>query len=573
MLILGLGGFLHDPAVALVENGKILLAVDSEKVTRHKQEVSFFPYEAVELALDTTKRSFGAIDKIAFNWSTGPNEICRYLQLIARHVVHGIDPRAILGAFAGISASTSPLAFLRLQEDAIPPVVPVRHHLAHVASSYLVSGFDDAVTIVVDGAGELECTSVWRCRDGQISKLWSMDLPFDSLGHVYTMATVHLGFRMLSDEYKVMGLAPFGERREAAESFFQRLIRLLPDGRYEVDKRLVGNAFGSGYRFPPGTVDQVCPPRGFGEPVLSAHADFARSLQARLEETLLHVARHAKKATGAKRLCLAGGVAMNAVANGRLALEAGFDETFVPPAAHDGGTPLGAALWLSFLAGFKPESQLQSACLGPSYDSAAVIAALDKARVPYRRVADPAQEAARWLANGNVIGWFQGAAEFGPRALGARSILADPRQPEMRDRINARIKGREAFRPFAPSVLAEEMNRYFDGISHSPFMTAVFSVRSAVRHEIQAAVHVDGTARPQSVSASALPLYHRLISAFCLLTGVPAVLNTSFNLSGEPIVLTPSDALRTFFSSGLDVLVLDQFVVTKPGLNSVPASL
>jgi carbamoyltransferase len=447
----------------------------------------------------------------------------------------------------------------------IPAIRRVRHHLAHLASTFLYSTFDEAAVAVIDAAGELDCTTTYRCAGRTIRRLSAMTLPTNSLGSIYMMATRQLGYRLIGDEYKVMGLAPFGEPDPVFRQFFEELVVLEDDGRYRVNRRLAGAVARNGCQFPDAVARRLGGQHTGGpEEFTDAHKSFARELQRRIEEAILHVVRHLRKTSGCRHLCLAGGVALNSVANGKLKAESGFADIFVPPAPHDAGTSLGAAAYLHYYEdGLARPEPLKHAYLGQSFGDDAIEAEIRRCRLAACRLSDPAREAARRLVQGQVIGWFQGASEFGPRALGNRSILADPRTPQMKDKVNSRIKEREAYRPFAPSVLEEAAEKYFPGIGESPYMLFVVSVSDKARAEIPAVVHVDGTARPQTVSARVNPLYHRLISYFAEATGVPAVLNTSFNVAGEPIVNTPAEAIRCFFGSGLDALFMGPFLLEK----------
>jgi carbamoyltransferase len=564
MRILGVGGLNHDPSVALIDGSKIALAIESEKVTRHKHEVSVCPEEAIRLVLRQTGIDLSEVDVMTTNWDARPLANWLYLKQVLRFVRSNCYPWYLLPMFAGIAGSHHKASFLRLQEDRLPPIVPIQHHLAHLGSCYTLSDFEEAAVAIIDGSGEVECTSLYHCRGSSVQKLYSMDLPLDSLGHIYTMATIHLGYRMLGDEYKVMGLAAYGEPRKKFTDFFADLIQLLPEGRYRVNGKLAGNYMASGYKFPLHVRSLIGPPRPADADMTREHEDFAYALQARLEEAVVHVIRHLRKVTGSRNLCLAGGVALNSVANGKIREQVDFENIFIQPAAHDAGTALGAAAYYQYhvLKGDRPDP-MTSAYLGPAYGDEHIEAELGRTQARYRRVDDVAGAAAQLIAEGRIIGWFQGAAEFGPRALGARSILADPRQGDMKDRVNKMIKEREGYRPFAPSVLVEEMSTYFDLLTESPYMLMIAKVKPERRAEIPAVVHVDGTARPQSVSRHQNATYYDLISRFRERTGVPVVLNTSFNVAGEPIVLKPADALRCFYGSGLDALVIGSYVLEK----------
>jgi carbamoyltransferase len=371
---------------------------------------------------------------------------------------------------------------------------------------------------------------------------------------------------LIGDEYKVMGLASFGEGYRPFREFFEQLIVLRPDGGYRVDPKLAGPISLNGCQFPKEVTARLGGRRSESDGFDAVHKSFAYELQRRIEETILHVTRHLRKQTGVAKLCMAGGVALNSVANGKVRESSGFDEVFIPPVPHDAGTSLGAATYLHYYRFLQDRpAPLTHAYLGPSFDDAQIKRELDRCCQRYETLDDPPATAADLLCRGRVIGWFQGATEYGPRALGNRSILADPRRAEMQQRVNALIKERESYRPFAPSVLEDDAARYFPSLPSSPYMLFVVDVSEKARIEIPAVVHVNGTARPHTVSRSTNPRFYALIDAFRERTGVPAVLNTSFNVAGEPIVNTPADAIRCFNGSGLEALVIGSYLLLKQG--------
>jgi carbamoyltransferase len=443
------------------------------------------------------------------------------------------------------------------------------HHLSHAASCFLVSPFSEAAILTIDGVGEWATTSIGAGRKNSIQILEEIYFPH-SLGLLYSVFTAFLGFEVNEGEYKVMGMAPFGRPRFLEE--VRRLIKFHSDGSFELDLsyfsfhhsietaynrkflQLFGNARSPGDGFDP------------GDPASQRYADIAASIQTVIEEAVLRLARRARERTGLNRLCLAGGVALNSVANGRLLREAGFGDIYIQPAAGDSGGALGAALYAWHMVQNRPRGTvLERADLGEAWPDAA--SWLDRAGVAYRRFADDRliDHASAMLASGKVIGWFQGRFEWGPRSLGQRSILADPRKAEMRDRVNRAVKFRESFRPFAPSVVVERAEEYFDLPDAYParFMLYVVPVRQRQRSALEAITHVDGTARPQAVHQACHPLYHSLLDAFGERAGIPVLLNTSFNLRGEPIVASPSDALSTFQRSDMDALIVNDCLVER----------
>jgi carbamoyltransferase len=520
---------------------------------------------AIRAVLEVSNLQLSDIDVIATNYSAGPLANRCYLPHVLRMLCSGSFDLGIVANAIIIAGSHNRRMFGQLSERKLPPIANVRHHRAHLAASFLGSDAEEAAVAVIDAAGELECTSLWHCAGRSVRKIASMDLPADSLGSVYMLSTRHLGYEMLGDEYKVMGLSAYGHHNRRYREFFTRLIRLEERGRYRVDPALIGRVFDNGWKYPTGTVSLLGPERSPASAINQEHADFAFELQRRIEEAVLHVVRHLKRVTKARHLCLSGGVALNCVANGRILAESGFETVFVPPAPHDSGTSLGAALHHHYydLGGERP-APLSRAYLGPSFSDADIERELRRVKTRFLRLENAPQSAARAIAQGYVIGWFQGATEFGPRALGNRSILADPRQADMKDVVNRLIKERENYRPFAPAILEQEAPCYFERIRRSPWMLFVDSVRPERRSAIPAVVHANGTARPQTVSIADNQPFHALISHFRELTGIPLVLNTSFNVGGEPIVNTPTEAVRCFHGSGLDVLIMGSFWLSKP---------
>jgi carbamoyltransferase len=568
--LLGVGGLLHDPSAALLVNEVLVAAIENEKVTRHHREISTMPIEAIKAVLAHSRKTLSDIDLLVTNWDAHPLSHFGYLPTIYRHLIKGTDPRPSLAILFALAASHSPTTFrLQLRQTEIPPVVRVKHHLAHVGLSFTLSPFEEAAVAIIDGASETAATSLFHAAGRRIKQLATYQLPYDSLGNIFAMCTQHLGFRMLGDEHKVMALAAFGERHPRFEAFFDRLIREREEGGYWIDRKLVGAYLKNGYAFPRAALDGLIPPRRCDEPLGAIHYAFARAMQQRLGDVVVGMISALRRRTGSSRLCLGGGVAMNSVINGRIASETGFDTVYIPPAAHDGGTSAGAAAYYGYhILGLDRPSPLDSPFLGPAYPDSAIEQILRRSVSHFRRVQDPPLDAAVLLAMGEIIAWFQGPAEFGPRALGNRSLLADPRDEQMRVRLSEMVKERESFRPLAPAVLAEHYSNFFPTMSPNPYMTMVGKASLAAKSAIAAAIHVDGSSRPQYVDVKRYPLFHALISRFYTITGVPALLNTSFNLSGEPIVLSPSDALRTFYTSSLTHMFIGPFHISKTATNS-----
>ncbi len=434
------------------------------------------------------------------------------------------------------------------------PIHYINHHEAHALSSYLMSDFDEACVLVIDGRGAWEATTLWHARGNELRLLEEYKYP-NSLGVFYAGITSMLGFTPFSDEWKVMGLASYGE-----PTYDLSPLLRSGDGRYHVE----------GWRFF-GRNDQddrrlaeIVGPRRRDEELDTKHQNLARSAQQACEEAMMELLKRVTKLTGCRNLCLAGGVALNSKANGELLRSGLIDHVYIQPAAGDDGTAIGAAYGVYQRLGMPlPRRPVGHTYLGASFSNDAIEKVLKVYKLPYVREANAPRRAAELLAQNRLIGWFQGRMEFGPRALGNRSILADPRYAENRDRVNDAVKFRENWRPFAPSVLIERAPEYFEDFYPSPYMILTFWANKEKAHEIPAVVHVDGSARVQSVERSVNPRYYDLIEEFGRLTGVPVVLNTSFNLKGDPIVCTPKDAIQTFYTSGLDDLIIGDFVVSK----------
>lgn len=567
MLVLGLSN-MRDAAAALVQGGHILAAAEEERFVRIKH-VTALPVQAMAWCLRQAGIGPGGVDAIAVPW--------KYWML-------GRRARLALGAMLRSPAlfrvkgrrsverlrqEWAELAFLsrRLRRHfgpCFPRPVFLDHHLCHAASAFLVSPFERAAVLVADGASEAHTTLLAVGEGRQIHVLQRTPLPH-SLGQFYAAMTAYLGFTPDQDEYIVMGLAAYGEPR-FADVLRRRVLRLEPDGQFSLDTRLLDFHLARVGLFAPELERLLGSHRKPGEEIRQQHRDVAASAQLVLEDALLHLGRHLKRLTGADNLCLAGGVAFNCVANSRLKDELGFRQVFVQPAAGDAGAALGAALWLANRRdeAFRREPMVH-AYLGPSFSEEHCRRALARAGLSGQRLSDDAlsKRMADELANGRLVFWFQDRMEWGPRALGNRSLLADPRREDMRELINAKVKFREPFRPFAPAVLEECAADYFDAAGPSPFMQYTFRVRPAAKGVLPAVTHVDGTARIQTVDRQSNPKFRLLLEAFGRKTGVPVLLNTSFNVR-EPIVCTPEEAIRCFLRTQVDWLVLGNLLVGRP---------
>jgi carbamoyltransferase len=557
MLILGFNST-HDASAALVRDGAVVGAVEEERLSRRKHHYGF-PERALDELLRAAGARFEDLDHAAFYWNPRRG-LVRFGLHVLRHLPGSL---AYFRRQPGIFRDF--LALPRLLRDRYGfrgRFHFVDHHLAHAASAYYLSGFDDAAILTVDGTGEWTTTFLARGQGDAIVPLEEVRYPH-SLGKVYEALTQYLGFRPLSGEGKVMGLASYG--RPSYREAFERILPRNGHWDFRVDTGFFRYQLGNDVKYSDRLVELLGPPRAPESAIEPRHQDIAASLQERIEEEALRLAAHLHRRAPSRNLCLAGGVALNCVMNGRLLRESGFREVFVCPAAGDAGSALGAALEVHRrVAGRAPRATLARTDLGPAFGEEECAAALRAAGVPFTRERDVTARTAELLAGGRVVGWFQGRMEYGPRALGQRSILADPRDPAMKDTVNLRVKRREGFRPFAPAVPLEDADRFFEDARPSPFMLFAFRVRPEARALLGAVTHVDGTARVQTVDAREHPRFHRLLRAFGARTGVPVLLNTSMNVRGEPLVCRPEEAVACFLGTELDALVLGDLVAVKP---------
>jgi carbamoyltransferase len=590
--ILGISAFYHDSAACLLVGDRIVAAAQEERFTRVKGDARF-PRQAIESCLAHAGIVSGELEAVVFY----EKPLLKFERLFETYLE--IAPRG-LQSFrrAGPLWMKERLYIEREIRAGLGgyrgKLLYSEHHESHAASAYYPSPFDEAAILTIDGVGEWATATIGVGRGSELEILEEMRFP-DSLGLLYSAFTYHTGFKVNSGEYKLMGLAPFGQPRYV-DRIYSDVVKLCDDGSFTLDQRFFD--YRGGLRMTTRNFDRLFdgPPRRPEGPITQRDMDLARSVQAVCEDIVLRMARHTHRITGLDKLCLAGGVALNAVANGRLLREGPFREIWIQPAAGDAGGAIGAAYvachkYFGRSRGPRDGADaMQGALLGPEYHPDDVRKALDGSGARYEGL-DPssaADRAAEFIADGKVVGWFQGRMEFGPRALGARSILADARDPEMQSRLNRKIKFREGFRPFAPSVLSERTTDYFELEAESPYMTLVAPVAvsrrrasesaattglsrvNEVRSEIPAVTHLDYSARVQTVSRSQNPLFHALISSFAERTGCPLVVNTSFNVRGEPIVCTPSDALACFARTAIDALIIGPFMVRRA---AQPASL
>jgi carbamoyltransferase len=549
-----------DAAAALVVDGVVVAAAPEERFNRKKQ-TGDFPVQAISYCLREAGITIDDIDEIAHCFDYAPfGEIFGLDATSTKLYEQVFSKRALLEQigrhYPGFDARR---------------VHQVSHHLSHAASAYFTSGWDDCLVVVLDAMGETQSGSIFRGNGGQLDKLREISAN-DSLGVLYSLVTYHLGFDFNSDEYKIMGLAPYGDARQF-EGVFRRMLECRPDGTVRVPILRLNRTRDERENYlqtREWLSRNLTPPREPGAEITQVHKDVAASLQDALNRAILHICGHFGAATGLRKLAMAGGVALNCSANGKLTRSGLFDEIYVQPAAGDDGAALGAALHRASLIGEVTNTRFPAPYLGPGYTSREVDETLTafSGRIKVTRIGslkETCAQAAQMIHEGKVVAWYRGKMEFGPRALGNRSILADPSNPDMRDRINAMVKKREAFRPFAPAVSIEEVDRWFDvpPMTALPYMIATVNVREHYRATLPAITHVDGSARVQTVAQQDNGPFHMLLKAVGQATGREVVLNTSFNVKGQPIVNTPREAVETFLNTGIDCVFIDDNLVIR----------
>ncbi|HEY2823647.1 MAG TPA: carbamoyltransferase C-terminal domain-containing protein [Candidatus Acidoferrum sp.] len=552
----------HDSAAVLLVDGEVVAGAAEERFSR-KKHTGDFPIGAIEYCLEAAGLKIGDIDEIAHGFDYSPYRVAFMLDKTSAKQFDEVFSREKL------------LEEVKQHLPAFPAdkVHQVNHHLAHAASAFYTSGWDECLIVVLDGMGEAHSVTAYRAKGNQIDKLAEITAK-DSIGILYSVITLHLGFDFNSDEYKIMGLAPYGDPSRYRH-FFEQAVELLPNGTIKIpilrlnEQRDDRETYGATRRY---LEEHLIPKRTPDSEIIDDHRDVAAALQECLDKVMLHICGHFGKTTGLRKLAMAGGVALNCTANGRLLQSGIFDDIYVQPAAGDDGTALGAALWRGSRNGGVQNRRSPV----PFYGPAATQSEIDKAiaetgnRVEVTRfgsLADACAEAAKLIKDGRVLGWYRGRMEFGPRALGHRSILADPGHAEMRDRINAMVKMREAFRPFAPAVSLEQVQDWFEvprGFE-LPYMIMTADVRPQFRAQLPAITHVNGSARVQTVSPKDNLEFHTLLKAVGKLTGREMLLNTSFNVKGQPIVNTPREAIDTFLGTGIEFLFLENTLLRRAG--------
>lgn len=594
MDILGISAYYHDSAACLVRDGEIISAAQEERFTRKKHDARF-PRQAIQYCLSEAAIDVEHLDFVTFY----DKPFVKFERLLETYIAN--SPKGFRSFLSAMPVWLKEKLYLKsllkselkqvdgCLKNRLPQLLFAEHHQSHAASAFFPSPFEEAAVLCMDGVGEWATTTVWRGEENRLDPMWQIDFPH-SLGLLYSAFTYFTGFKVNSGEYKLMGLAPYGEPK------YERLIRdnlidIKPDGTFRLQMAYFDYA--TGLRM---TNDRFAdlfgrPPRKPEAPLTQQEMDIAASVQVVTEDVVLRIARTLYDETGSINLCLAGGVALNCVANGRLQRESPFENLWIQPAAGDAGGALGCALATWYQYAEKPRrvngrsDQMQGAYLGPRFSENEMITELAQVGAVYKRLDDgPLFEClAEFLDQGKIVGWFQGRMEFGPRALGGRSILGDPRNPEMQSVMNLKIKYRESFRPFAPAVLAESVSDYFTQERDSPYMLIVADVKhqrrrpisdedqnlfgidqlKLVRSDIPAVTHVDYSARVQTVHRDTNPRFHKLLEVFKDQTGCPTLVNTSFNVRGEPIVCTPTDAYRCFMRTEMDYLVLENFLLEK----------
>ncbi|MEB3308756.1 MAG: carbamoyltransferase [Snowella sp.] len=591
--ILGISAYYHDSAAALICDGQIVAAAQEERFTRKKHDARF-PKNAILYTLKEAGISLRKLDYIVFY----EKPLLTFDRLLETYLAYA--PRGLQSFISAMSVWLQEKLYLKTvikkaladlgkcRPKNLPPLLFGEHHQSHAASAFFPSPFERSAVLCMDGVGEWATTSLWFGEGNQLTPQWEIDFPH-SLGLLYSAFTYYTGFKVNSGEYKLMGLAPYGEPKYV-DVILNNLLDLKDDGTFRLNMKYFN--YTTGLTMTNGAFDRLfgAPPRKPEGELTQREMDIAASIQQVTEEIVLRLANTAHRELGVDNLCLAGGVALNCVANGRLLREGKFKDIWIQPAAGDAGGAIGAALsaWYQHLGNpryINDKDGMRGSYLGPQFSPAAIQQYLDDVRAVYHRFDESNlfSEVAKILAQGNVVGWFQGRMEFGPRALGDRSIIGDPRNEKMQSVMNLKIKYRESFRPFAPSVLAERVADYFELAHESPYMLLVADVKKDLRIEmteeqqqlfgieklnvprsqLPAITHVDYSARVQTVHPETNPRYYQLIKEFESLTGCGVLVNTSFNVRGEPIVCTPEDAYRCFMRTEMDYLVLENYVLAK----------
>lgn len=574
MYILGINAYHADSSAAIFKDGEMIAATEEERFTRIKHWAGF-PTQAIRFCLKEAGITLAALDHITIG-RDAKAKLFNKMGYLFR------NPSLIAGAFSRYKNARQVTSL----EDEFAKIDPsvnysslkqkiknIEHHRSHLASAFFASPFEESALLSIDGSGDFTTTMIGVGRGNEIKVLDSVDFPV-SCGLFYTAFTQFLGFPHYGDEYKVMGLAPYGEAKYTGK--IEKVLRFLPNGLYTWDQQYFVHPTKAGFKyennmpyvgnlFSEKFIKEFGTPRKKEDELTQYHKDMAASVQRVTEELIFHILKKLKERTGMNNVCIAGGVAQNSVANGKVAEASGFENVYIPSAGHDAGIAMGAALYLYNHVLDNPRMKpVRSAYTGSRFTNNEIEQFLQTRNISYRKLPDDElfDIVTDKLIEPGVVGWFNGRAEFGPRALGARSIIADPRNPKAKDLLNLKIKRRESFRPFAPSILREYTGEYFTKTDEVPFMEKVFPIKKEKQAEIPAVTHVDGTGRLQTVDKTVSPRYYGLIDAFRKKTGVPILLNTSFN-ENEPIVNTPAEALDCFLRTQMDMLVLENCVIER----------
>ena len=598
---IGISAYYHDSAACLVQDGVIIAAAQEERFTRKKHDAGF-PIEALKFCLEQGGCTMQDVQHIVFY----DKPLVKFERLLETYLTFA--PRGISSFLAAMPVWLKEKLFLKDllrkefcrsmgldSKESVPPILFGEHHESHAAAAFFPSPYQDAAVLCMDGVGEWATTSAWVGNGNRLTPLWEIPFPH-SMGLLYSAFTYYTGFKVNSGEYKVMGLAPYGEPKYV-QTIYEYLLDVKADGTFRLNMEYFD--YCTGLKMTNEKFNDLfgAPPREAESELTQREMDLARSVQEVTEEVVLRLSHSLQQETGLDHLCLSGGVALNCVGNGRLLREGPFKGLWIQPAAGDAGSAVGAALSVYYQYQDQPRSangksdSMQGSYLGPRFSNDEIEERLKKLDAHYERYDDEslATRVAHELASEKVIGWFQGRMEFGPRALGGRSLLGDPRSEKMQSVMNLKIKYRESFRPFAPSVLRERVSDYFDLDADSPYMLLVAPVADSRRlqltedqkklwgiellnipkSDIPAVTHVDYSARVQTVTSETNPRYYQLLKAFEAETGCAVLINTSFNVRGEPIVCTPEDAFRCFMRTEMDVLVLENYVLLKENQNPV----
>lgn len=576
MIVLGITTYIKNPAACVLKDGKLVALAEEERFLRVKNPENTFPFFSIKYCLSEAKITLSDVDKIAIGWDFSKYRTKMplfFLKNFFKYFNYSKDK----GSFAKVLdelLTNQPryvrkrLAwdFSRLTRGKLPEIEFIPHHLAHAATAFYTSGFDESPILVIDGSGEERVTSFFSGKGRKIEEKGHIDMP-NSLGWYYAALSAFLGFTPYREDGFLMGLAPYGTRNKHTFKKFEKIIK-IKEKSYKANPlyTLLGT-HSVNEHFSDELIDLLGKPRQKKEKITKRHKDFAFATQYFLEEAVISLVRKATEGGEKRRICLAGGVALNCKMNGRI-LESGLvDEIFVQPISNDAGSSLGAAMVVSEKEGDDPRFKMDNVYLGPKFGKGEIKRLLDNSGLEYEKPKSIEKRAAKAISEGKIVGWFQGRMEAGPRALGNRSILADPSKKGMQDAVNNKVKFRDPWRPFCPSIVEEAADKYLEGLTNSKkesrFMIVTYQIKRDKKEKLSQTVHTDLSTRPQLVKKSVNPRYYRLIKEFEKITKIPAVLNTSFNVKGEPIVCTPDEALRCFVSTGMDALAVGDYWIEK----------